>query len=212
MSNLEKLYLKNSNIPKRYLEEIKLVPAKVDRQAYLDLNDIRTNAKEFVDSGDSLVICSTSVGNGKTTWATKIMKSYISSVSNYSFKKSTPALYINVASFLSEKKQAISDKTLLSHIMDLESKLLTSKLVVFDDLCVRGDTSQYDLSQLYYWIDYRSSNKLSCIYTTNLLPAQLENALDARLYSRVVNYSRIITFEDGDHRRQINGNSGTSIK
>ena len=185
MLNLEKLYLKNSNIPKRYLEEIKLVPAKVDRQAYLDLNDIRTNVKDFVDHGENLVICSTSVGNGKTTWATKIMKAYISKVSKYAFQKNTPALYINVASFLSEKKQAISDKTLLDHIMDLESKLLTAKLVVFDDLCVRGDTSQYDLSQLYYWIDHRSSNKLSCIYTTNLLPNQLEHALDARLYSRL---------------------------
>ena len=201
MLNLEKLYLKNSNIPKRYLEEIKLVPAKVDRQAYLDLNDIRTHVKDFVDNGENLVICSTSVGNGKTTWATKIMKAYISAVNKYAFQKNTPALYINVASFLSEKKQAISDKTLLDHIMDLESKLLTAKLVVFDDLCVRGDTSQYDLSQLYYWIDHRSSNKLSCIYTTNLLPNQLEHALDARLYSRVVNYSKIITFEDGDHRR-----------
>ena len=201
MLNLEKLYLKNSNIPKRYLEEIKLVPAKVDRQAYLDLSDIRTHVKDFVDNGENLVICSTSVGNGKTTWATKIMKAYISAVNKYAFQKNTPALYINVASFLSEKKQSISDKTLLDHIMDLESKLLTAKLVVFDDLCVRGDTSQYDLSQLYYWIDHRSSNKLSCIYTTNLLPNQLGHAFDARLYSRVVNYSKIITFEDGDHRR-----------
>lgn len=200
MSNLEKLYLKNSNIPKRYQEEIKLVPATVDRQAFLELNAIRTNIKQFVDNGDNLIICSNSVGNGKTTWATKLMKAYITSVSNLSFKKSTPALYINVASFLSEKKQAISDKSLLDHIMDIDSKLLTAKLVIFDDLCIRGDTSQYDLSQLYYWIDYRTSNKLSCIYTTNLLPNQLVHSLDARIYSRVVNYSKIITFEDGDHR------------
>lgn len=200
MSNLEKLYLNNSNIPKRYLEEIKLVPSKSDREAFLELNEIKQNSKQFVDKGDNLIICSNSVGNGKTSWATKIMKSYISSVKSYSFVKNTPALYINVASFLSEKKQAISDKTLLNHIMDLEAKLLTAKLVIFDDLCVRGDTSQYDLSQLYYWIDYRSSNKLSCIYTTNLLQHQLEHALDARLYSRVVNYSKIVTFEDGDHR------------
>lgn len=65
--SLKEVYLNNSLIPKRYLNEISLIPAKVDEQVFKELNNIKLNIKEFVDKGENLLICSNNVGNGKTT-------------------------------------------------------------------------------------------------------------------------------------------------
>jgi hypothetical protein len=65
--SLVETYLNNSLIPKRYLRQISLIPAKVDEQTFRELNDIRDNIVEFVDKGENLLICSNNVGNGKTT-------------------------------------------------------------------------------------------------------------------------------------------------
>lgn len=197
--SLKEVYLNNSLIPKRYLNEISLIPAKVDEQVFKELNNIKLNIKEFVDKGENLLICSNNVGNGKTTWSIKFLKEYIDEVQNIKFKNNCPALFINVTNFLNEKKLSISDPELHSKVIDTERKILSAKLVVFDDLGVR-DISQFDIGNLYYWIDERTNNMKSCIFTSNLLPKQLRNILDERLYSRIVKYSTIKEIKDGDNR------------
>lgn len=197
--SLKEVYLNNSLIPKRYLNEISLIPAKVDEQVFKELNNIKLNIKEFVDKGENLLICSNNVGNGKTTWSIKFLKEYIDEVQNIKFKNNCPALFINVTNFLNEKKLSISDPELHSKVIDTERKILSSKLVVFDDLGVK-DISQFDIGNLYYWIDERTNNMKSCIFTSNLLPKQLRNILDERLYSRIVKYSTIKEIKDGDNR------------
>lgn len=197
--SLKEVYLNNSLIPKRYLNEISLIPAKVDEQVFKELNNIKLNIREFVDKGENLLICSNNVGNGKTTWSIKFLKEYIDEVQNIKFKNNCPALFINVTNFLNEKKLSISDPELHSKVIDTERKILSSKLVVFDDLGVK-DISQFDMGNLYYWIDERTNNMKSCIFTSNLLPKQLRNILDERLYSRIVKYSTIKEIKDGDNR------------
>lgn len=197
--SLKEVYLNNSLIPKRYLNEISLIPAKVDEQVFKELNNIKLNIKEFVDRGENLLICSNNVGNGKTTWSIKFLKEYIDEVQNIKFKNNCPALFINVTNFLNEKKLSISDPELHSKVIDTERKILSAKLVVFDDLGVK-DISQFDMGNLYYWIDERTNNMKSCIFTSNLLPKQLRNILDERLYSRIVKYSTIKEIKDGDNR------------
>ena len=193
------VYINNSNIPKRYLRDISLIPAKVDEQTFKELNDIKLRIKDFVNNGENLLICSNNVGNGKTTWAIKLIKQFIEEVQDFKFKNNCPALFINVTNFLNEKKLAISDQELSSKVNDIEKKILSSKLVVFDDLGVK-DISQYDMGNLYYWIDERTNNMRSCIFTSNLMPKQLKQVLDERLYSRIVKYSTIKEIKDGDNR------------
>lgn len=192
-------YLDNSLLPKRYLKNISLIPAKVDEQVFKELNSIKLNIKDFVDKGENLLICSNNCGNGKTTWATKMVREYISNVCDIKFKNNCPALFINVTNFLNEKKLAISDPEMHQRVIDVERKILTAKLVVFDDLGVK-DVSQYDMGNLYYWIDERTNNMRSCIFTSNLMPKQLKQVLDERLYSRIVKYSIIKEIKDGDNR------------
>lgn len=192
-------YLKNSLIPKRYVNDIPLRPSKEDEKTFEELNNIKNNSVEFAKSGKNLLICSNNVGCGKTTWATKILLNFLEKTSSHNFSNQCPGLYINVSNFLNEKKLAITDKDLALKVADIEKKILKSPLVIFDDICVKN-ISEYDLGNLYYWIDERTSNMKCCIYTSNLLPEDLKKTIDARLYSRIVNYSIIKEIKDGDSR------------
>lgn len=196
---LKDVYINNSNIPKRYLQDISLRPVKEDVETFKELQDIKNNIVDFVNQGKNLFIYSSSVGNGKTTWSTKLLKEYIEQVSSIMFKNNCPALFINVSNFLNKKKLAITNRDLVPEVQDLEQKILSAKLVVFDDLGVK-DVSSYELNSLYYWIDERTSNLRSCIYTSNLSPQALSMILDSRIYSRVVNYSEVKEIKAGDFR------------
>lgn len=197
--SLEEVYLKNALIPKRYEKEIELRPSKADLEVFKELNEIRTNIKEFVNGGNNLLICSNNVGNGKSTWSIKLLKAYINAVANKGFKYDTPALFVNLNSFLNEKKMAINDFELADKIKQMEKCILSAKLVVFDDIADKT-LSEYDMNMMYYWIDYRTSNLLSCIFTSNQKPEQLKRTLSGKVYSRIVNYSSVKYFTDGDHR------------
>ena len=196
---LEEIYLKNSQIPKRYLQNIQLQASTADYAVFQELSEIKNNIKQFVDEGKNLLICSRSAGNGKTTWATKLAKAYIEQVADLGFKNNTPVLFINVNSFLNEKKLAINDKELAAKLNKLERAILTAKLVIFDDIADKT-LSEYDMNMMYYWIDYRTANLKSCIYTSNQLPEQLAITLNGKMYSRVVNYSQVKKITNGDHR------------
>ena len=197
--DLYNLYLENSMIPKRYIADIPLRPSNKDEQTFIELNDIRKNIKDFVDSGNNLLICSNNVGNRKTTFAVKILKAYIEAMKLTPAVNNTPALFINVNSFLNEKKLAIEDQTLLEKVRLTEKNILSAKLVVFDDIADKS-LSEYDMNTLYYWLDYRTANLKSSIFTSNQVPEQLKKTLSAKVYSRLVNYSIVKYITDGDHR------------
>lgn len=197
---LKDVYINNSQIPKRYLQETKLEPSDADLKTFENLKYIQDNVKQFVDDGKNLLICSRSAGNGKTTWAIKIAKSYIDKVSQFAFVNDTPVVFINVNNFLNEKKLAINDKSMLSRLSKIEKTILSAKLVIFDDIADKT-LSEYDMNTMYYWIDYRTANLKSCIFTSNQLPEQLKNTLNGKMYSRIVNYSQIEKITDGDHRK-----------
>lgn len=197
---LEDIYIKNSLIPKRYLTDLELKPSNADVNTFKELFEIKTNIKQFVNQGNNLLICSRNCGNGKTSIATMMLKEYIHQVSNISFSNECPALFINVNSFLNEKKLAINDKDLADKLREIEKNILTAKLVVFDDIADKS-LSEYDMNAMYYWLDYRTANMKSCIFTTNQLPIQLKTTLSGKVYSRIVNYSIVKEITDGDHRQ-----------
>ena len=197
---LRDLYIKNSQLPLRYQKEIPLTVSALDIDAFNALDAIRTNIDTFVAEGNNLLLCSQNVGNGKSTWMSKLLKEYINRVSKYAHPNNCPALFLNINNFLNDKKLAMNDSNLMNHIIETEKNIFSAKLVVFDDLCVKN-LSEFDMNNLYRWIDYRTSNCLSTMYTSNLLPEQLRQSLDERIYSRLVNYSKVIIIKDGDHRK-----------
>lgn len=198
MDKLEKRYIEMSLIPKRYLVDIPLEPSNKDLEVFKEIFSIRENIRQFVKDGQNLFVYSSHVGNGKTTIATKLMREYIHQVSDVFIEY--PALFINVNDFLNKKKLAISNSDVKDYVEKVESNILSAKLVVFDDIGV-SNISAYDSNLLYYWINYRTDNMLSSIYTSNLTPKSLKEIIDERIYSRVINYSKCLEIKDGDHRR-----------
>lgn len=194
-------YFKNSRIPKRYEDEIQLIPIKDDFDSFKRLQYIKEHIVDFVKRGDNLFLYSHNCGNGKTTWATKIMKEYINQVQNYAFSNNTPALFINTNNFLNKVKLSISDPSLKEEVNEIKKLITESNLVIFDDF---GDKtlSEFELCLLYDWIDTRISNLKSCIYTSNQSPDELKRVLDGKLYSRVIKATEKnqIKFYSGDRR------------
>lgn len=193
---LKELYIKNSRLPKRYIEEAKaanLQPTtESDYEAFCYLKKVKENIVSFVRLHHNLLITSEHVGNGKTTWAAKIILHYIDTYAQeYSFKNNTPVLFINIPNFLMKKKMAISDKTVAEEIAEIEKAILTAKIVVFDDIATKV-ASDYDREILYSYINYRTDNLLTNIYTSNIFVYNLSEELGERIADRVIGYSKCV--------------------
>ena len=88
---------------------------------------------------------------------------------------------------------------MLDKVKHIEDSIYTAKLVVFDDIATKL-ASDYDKELLYVYINYRTSNKLSTIYTTNISSNMLESQIGARVADRITGYSECIEF-NGPGRR-----------
>ena len=106
---LRALY-KMSRIPERYCYNIPLVPEGKDLGAFEALNDFMKSVEERVEKGEGLYIWSESTGNGKTSWACKILSYYFRKVA---FKSGleNEGLYIYLPTFLDDLRQSYDDPT-----------------------------------------------------------------------------------------------------
>ncbi len=170
-----------SLIPNHYRKYIPLVPADCDLGAFERLQDVKENILDFVNKGKNLYIHSNNLGNGKTTWAIKLLKQYFDKkwLGN-GFK--IRGMFIHVPTFLTKTKNAITYKDI--EIEEIKNNLDIIDLVVWDDI---GTTklTDYDNTLLLTHIDTRILNNLSNIYTGNLNEVGLEKAVGKRLASRI---------------------------
>ena len=101
-------YLVNlANIPqnKQQPEEL-ILQAGDDRKKYEYLSKVKDNINEFVKEGCNLYLYSPYYGNGKTTWAIKLMSKYFSNIWPGNGTRCR-GLFINVDEFLMKKRAAI---------------------------------------------------------------------------------------------------------
>ena len=195
---LEMKYLMdNSNIPKvRQLPTILKAPT-CDYDVFTILADIKNNIVQVVKDGSNVYIASNVTGNGKTSWAIKLMLKYFDCIwAGNGFKPR--GVFIHVPTFLLKCKDFSNKDPEFEYI----KQLITSvDLIIWDDIA-STDISAYDYSQLLMYIDIRVSNKLSNIYTGNLITEQaLQKSLGAKLTSRIwSNDTNIVIFNGGDKR------------
>ena len=192
-----KFLMEHSGIPASKCRPIPLQPEACDRDAFRRLADIKDNIYDFVGDGRNLYITSGNVGNGKTSWAYKLMLKYFEEVwseSTFDVK----GVYVYVPKFLLMCKDF---KTVDSAFEELKRNLVDVDLVIWDDIA-STDISTYDLNQLLTYIDTRTASELSNIFTGNLPTRELlEQSLGSRLASRVWNTNtEIVEFKGGDRR------------
>lgn len=167
-----------------------------DIDAFDRLAEIEATIDTYVDAGKNLYIYSQNTGNGKTSWAFRMLRSYINKV--WYKKDLYPiVLFISVPKFLLELKANISNRS--EYAENILESVKDADLVVWDDIGSKNGT-EFEISHLLSIIDDRLSNNKSNIYTSNLNQDELHNLMGDRVYSRVYNYSECIKLVGKDKR------------
>lgn len=157
---------------------------------------IEEDIETFVNSGRNVYIHSANCGNGKTSWAIRLIQDYINAIW-YKSDLKCRALFINVPRFLLTLKDNITDKS--DYIQHIKDNVLEADLVVWDEVGVKSLTT-YEHENLYNLINTRIDAGKSNIYTSNLSKEELEEKIGERLYSRIVNLSTEVLFIGVDKR------------
>ena len=176
--------------------QIPLYTEQCDVEAYELLNSISKNIRDEVDKGLNLYIYSENTGNGKTSWALRLIQNYINSVW-YDSSITTRALYINVPRYLLAIKDAIGNVN--EYADHIKNNVLNADLVIWDDIATKTIT-EFESENLLSIINTRLDLGKSNIYTANIDPSDIQQSVGARLTSRIIGKSKVIHFKGKDKR------------
>ena len=188
-----KYLMENSGLSKKRQQPIPLDGSK-DPKAFQLLADIKNDIVNFVENGESLYIFSEYTGNGKTSWAIKLLLKYFDCIwAGNGFR--IRGMFVHVPTMLSKLKN-FDDPFLKSY----KENLSNTDVIIWDDIA-STKLSDYDIQQLLIIIDQRVSEGLANIYTGNLTSHEmLKNAVGDRLASRIWNMSTLVEFKGKDRR------------
>ena len=184
-----------SQIPERYKYNIPLVPEKQDLPAFNELNEFMKTVVSHVEAGDGLYIWG-DAGNGKTSWACKIMGYYFRKIA-FNSGLENEGLYIYLPTFLENLRSYYDTKD--PEFEDTLKMVTGCKLLIIDDIGAER-MSEWVNERLLSFITERVNNKLSTIYTSNISPDALRERVEGRLASRVLGYSQEIHISGSDRR------------
>lgn len=187
---------KQSNLPEALWNYKSLTCNDKDYPSFKKLQAKSDAILNFIEVGNNLYIYSENCGNGKTTWAIRLMYSYFDKIWHKSCFD-CKALFVSVPKFLYNCKRSISQD--VKGFEELCNLLSEVDLVIWDDI---GEmkASDYEHQILFQYIDDRINSKKSNIYTSNKNKEQLEDVLGVRLASRIYNCSECIEFLEEDKR------------
>ena len=192
--------LDNAMLSPKQRKDIKLVldSDKSDYNSYATLNKFKESIMNNIEDNVNLYIYSEITGNGKTSWAIKLLtecvkKNWINIQIN-----SRPVLFINVPQYLLELKLNIRSQS--EYVQIVQDNFLKADLIVWDDIGTKT-ASDFELEYLLSMIDNRQrlERKID-IYTSNIIPTELQKYVGDRLASRILNTSQLIEFKGQDKR------------
>ena len=156
--------MKYSGLPENMRKPQILNAVPEDLNAYKRLNDIKNNIKQFVDEGKNLYIYSETTGNGKTTWAIKLLQSYFNEIWAGNGLR-IRGFFIPTQAYLIDKKNlqfnnVSNDYKLFTVEDEFGNDLLTTKNIINSDVIVWDDfviktLSTYDYTNLFALLDQR---------------------------------------------------------
>ena len=167
-----------------------------DGDAFKQLKAVEQNIEQFISTGSNLFIYSPICGNGKTSWAIRLIQAHIEHIW-YRSNLTCKALFISVPRYLLAIKNNISNTGMYAE--HIRKNIFDADLVVFDDIATKGIT-QFEAENLFSVIDTRINMGKSNIFTSNIIPGQLNDLLGPRLTSRIVNLSTVIQLQGRDKR------------
>jgi len=194
--------METSGLPKSKQQLIKLYLSEdsPDIEAFKQLEDIRKDMWNFVNEGRNLYICGTHVGNGKTSWAIKLLHRYFQEVWEGNALK-VRGKFVRVSDVLLKLKDFNSP--MAKHEKQI---LYDCDLVVWDDIAT-GYMTNYDYMNIFDILDYRQLAEKSNIFTSNIESRDdLAEKVSDKLASRVWDTSTIIKLTGGSYRGQSTNN------
>ena len=174
--------------------------AGIDRDSFKSLKSIKDNIEDLIVLGGNVYITSTITGNGKTSWAIKLLLKHFDNV--WAGNGFVPrGLFVHVPTLLDSFKN-FEDTTLFMR----KELIKTVDLVVWDDIG-SSKLSPFDISQLLILIDTRMVCNKANIFTGNIVTLEdLQQTVGSRLASRIWNNSKIVQFNGKDRRGTITDN------
>ena len=125
------LLFEKSLLSEKYKKDLqlRLDEDRKDLESFQYLKSVQNSIEKFVESGDNLYIHSPVCGNGKTSWAVKLLKEYLFRVW-YKSDLVCRALFIHVPRYLLALKDNISEKSdYVKYVKDLDPAKITSDTV-----------------------------------------------------------------------------------
>jgi DNA replication protein DnaC len=202
----------NAGTPSDYrLLTLKNSPARESQaKTYAILDKYRdTFERQFEDGAErikSLYLWSESPGNGKTTTATALLNEWI--IANYlgSLKLGrqalqTPGVMLDVNAFQTDYNLATmtNDEAEMVKIKATITRTQTAPFAVLDDIGVRSASEAFR-SYVHAIVNYRTTNGLPTVFTSNLPIEEMAVVFDGRLYDRMRDQCAILYFEGKSKR------------
>lgn len=185
--------VKNSGIP-----ECRWVPGELeagdDYDQFVRLALIKKGIVDFVNTGSNLYITSDHTGNGKTSWAIKLLLRYFNDIwAGNGFR--IRGMFIHIPTLLLQLKNFNNP---LSE--EYKKNILECDLIVWDEIGYSG-ISNYDYSNLLMFLENRILSGKANIFTSNCnTKTKLDQVVGSKLSSRIWETSEIIEFKGKDRR------------
>lgn len=139
----------------------------------------------------SLYLWSESPGTGKTTTASALLNAwiaedYLGSIKRGEQPKQLSAVFLDVNAFQTDYNLATmtNDDEAMERIGAKIKRVQSAPFAVLDDIGVRDATDAFR-AYVHAVINYRVTNGMPTVYTSNLPIAEMAKVFDARLYDRM---------------------------
>ncbi len=175
---------------------IPLKPDAVDYEAFTKLKNIKSDIKNFVESGKNLLIYSENTGNGKTEWLKKELLAYFDSIWPFTDIECR-GLFVSMPKFISAMKANISKEN--AYFKYVDENIISADLVIFDEINYK-DWTPFEQDYMLNVISQRLAIGKSTMYSTNYNLQTIEQKLGTRLSSRIIGQSITIEFKGSDKR------------
>lgn len=191
--------IQQARIPSKYQGELKLKTTKEDLETYKTLNEFKNEVHSHVKQGHGLYLYSPTKGNGKTSWAIKILREYLKKVSPEADILECRGLYVNVPHYMKKLKDSIDDYD--KDLQIFRGHIEKAEVVVWDDIG-REKPSDYSKEILYSGINYRYENDKSQIFTSNKSLDELTSQLGSESVDRILGQCMPLEFMGRGRREE----------
>jgi DNA replication protein DnaC len=154
----------------------------------------------------SLYLWSESPGTGKTTTAIAVLNEwmiahYLGSLKRNRQALQIPAYFLDVNAFQTEYNLATmtNDDAAMANVKATIQRAQTAPFAVLDDIGVRSASEAFR-SYVHAIVNYRTTNALPTVFTSNLPIEEMAVVFDARLYDRMRDMCAVLHFS-GESKR-----------